>query len=128
MEIRNQFANAVNSAVSDPQTYRAIFKDDATVKTESSMYTIPAKVDSICKPAFDVYKSNKVQVVLNTVDVSTINMGFQTIRLTTIETDTSHGVPITNHSPAPKHMEMNIEWILEDNVWLIRNVNRYLTR
>ena len=127
-QIRNQFANVMTTASGDHDAYRAYFKNDATVKTESSMYNNAGKVDSICKPALAAYRNDRIQVVENKVDVRFTNYCLQSIKIITIDTDTSHGVPIPYHSPSPKHMELQIEWIQENDNWLIRNINRYLRR
>jgi hypothetical protein len=128
-EVRNRFTSVVNLATNGPhESYRAIFIDTAKVQTEYSMYDDPQKVDSICKPAISAYGSNKVQVVENKIDVVYSNYVLQKIKVVTIDIDTTHGIPIPNHTPAPKHMDIEIEWVLENSSWYIRNLNRYLRR
>jgi hypothetical protein len=127
--IRNQFKKLVDAAnAADYNAYRAFFMAKSTAISEGQLLTITNDVDSICRPALKFYSDPTIQVTLNNVSVKDDYSASQSVKLITIRTDTSTGIPMSNIRPVSKHLHFDINWYNDNNTWKISGFHRKLYR
>ena len=74
------------------------------------------------------YPNPTIQVTLNTVSVKDDSSASQSVKLITIRTDTSTGIPMSNINTVSKHLHFDINWYNDINTWKISRFHRKLYR